>query len=129
MTSENIGGEELKHAHIGIRVRDMEKSLTFYRDILGGDLISQKKIPSAQLAFISYGGFCIELIMKQTYSFVHNGVIEHIAFEVENFEERIEKLRSLGVKFFMEEPMKFGETRIIFFEGPDGEHLELMEKI
>jgi len=119
----------MKHAHIGIRVRDLERSLKFYQNILGGELISKKEMEGVSLAFLKFGNLELELIDKEKYDYLPNGIIEHIAFRVDNFEAEIKRLRDLEVKFLMEKPIDFGDCRIIFFEGPDGEHLEFMEEV
>jgi len=119
----------MKHAHIGIRVRDLERSKKFYGEILGGKLISEKKMEGVSLAFYQFGSLQIELINKENFNFVSNGIIEHIAFSVENIEAEIERLKQADVKFLMERAIDFGVSRIIFFEGPDGEHLEFMEEV
>jgi len=119
----------VKHAHIGIRVSDLELSKKFYGDILGGKLVSEKKMEGVNLAFYNFGSLQLELIYKPKYNFVSNGIIEHIAFRVENFETEIERLKQAEVKFLMKTPIDFGDCRIIFFEGPDGEHIEFMEEV
>lgn len=119
----------MKHAHVGIRVRDLERSKKFYGEILGGELLSEKKMEGLNLAFYKFGSLELELINKPKFNFVSHGIIEHIAFRVENFEAEIERLKRAGVKFLMENPTAFGNSRIIFFEGPDGEHLEFMEEV
>lgn len=119
----------MKHAHIGIRVSNLEQSMKFYGDILGGELVSEKRMEGVNLAFYQFGSLQLELVNKENFNFVPNGVIEHIAFVVENFDAEIERLREAEVKFLLEKPIDFGDSRIIFFEGPDGEHLEFMEEV
>jgi len=119
----------MKHAHIGIRVSNMERSMKFYGEILGGKMVSEKKMEGVNLAFFQFGSLQLELVNKPKFNFIANGIIEHIAFKVENFDAEIERLKQAGVKFLMEKSINFGESRIIFFEGPDGEHLEFMEEV
>jgi lactoylglutathione lyase len=60
-----------------------------------------------------------------------DGIVNHLAFTVDDIEEEISRLLSLGTKIIDKTPRALsalGGTKISFFEGPDGEILELMEK-
>jgi lactoylglutathione lyase len=114
--------------HIGIRVKNMALSKAFYADVLGGELLEEVDLGDTQLAFFRCGTTTLELICKPVHSFVPNGVIQHIAFTVENLDAEMARLQDAGVQFLSTEPIPFREGQIIFFTGPDGERLELCQK-
>jgi lactoylglutathione lyase len=57
------------------------------------------------------------------------GIVNHLAFSVENVEEEMTRLKQLGVEFDNDIPrVVLGGVKIAFFTGPDGEVLELVER-
>lgn len=119
--------------HVGIRVRDMERSLQFYQEVLGLQLRSREKInEKVELAFLFHPNqpdMEVELIQGEEDGRMSTGRVHHLAFLVENMEDALAKLKGAGVKLEHEEPqVVLGNIKIAFFEGPDGEVLELMER-
>lgn len=122
-----------KLEHVGIMVKDLEKSIAFYRDVIGlklrGTLVHTD--PSITLAFLSFPGAQeteIELIHGYNDQLPAEGKVHHLAFAVDQLEPEIERLRALGVTFIDEEITTLPNgSRYIFFHGPDGEWLELFE--
>ncbi|RRD96089.1 hypothetical protein EII17_00860 [Clostridiales bacterium COT073_COT-073] len=125
-------------AHIGIFVKDNQVSAKFYQDILGFTEIWRNKNWSEDgeidVIFIENDGLIIELVQFPKYEQRKDGLIDHIAFKVKNIDEVITKLKENGVVF--EEnthttALQVFEkgSRWIMFRGPDGEHLELNERL
>lgn len=124
-------------AHIALFTADMERSIAFYEN-LGGvcTMRSQAQKPEwvNQLALVDIHGFTLEIVQpgggQPTQS--QNNVFGHIAIAVDSLEEAIEELRAHGVDTFMgginELPNTFGGVRNVFFTGPDGEQIELLQK-
>lgn len=118
--------------HTGITVSDLEKSITFYRDILGlklvegptercyGEVISKGVgVPEADLAIaifeIGSSGDRLELLKyyepKPTVDgpFLANTPgTAHFAFHVDNVVETMKKLKAQGVEF-LSDPVVGGE--------------------
>ena len=130
--------EILGLAHVGLFVKDNEKSAEFYESIFGFQRIWQSTNPSEtgdiKVIFIEKNGLVIELVQFPQYRKREDGLFDHIAFATKNIEEVIDKLKEKGVIF--EEntkttaPQVFERgSRWIMFRGPDGEHLELNERL
>lgn len=118
-----------KVEHIGIQVRNLDRSIKFYTEVLGLPLRERLRLnETTELAFLSLGESEIELICKSTeYTFAKEGIVNHLAFRVDDVAGMLEHLRKHGVALIHEQPLfveKLG-TRIAFFWGPDGEKLEL----
>jgi len=113
-------------AHIGVFVKDMQKSLDFYKR-LGFNLDKEEDI-GIKLAFISAGTCLIELVEKPDAR--ENGVVDHVAMEVDNLEAAIENAKANGIEIdastISEVPI-LGGVKNVFFDGPDGERLEFFE--
>jgi len=122
-----------KLEHIGILVSDMDRSISFYKDVIGLTLRDRVKLgDTVELAFLYAPGqesVEVELIAKGEIG-PNNGVVNHLAFTVEDIETEIKRLKEQGVKLLDETPRDLSSlnVRIAFFEGPDGEVLELMQK-
>ena len=123
-------------AHIGIFVKDMETSKKFYSEILDFSIDHEYSLNEGaelvKLAFISSGTCLIELVQIPGISTRPAGHIDHLAFCVKDIEKVRANLESRGVKFDTEEitlaPNLFERgDRWIFFQGPDGERLEINE--
>lgn len=119
-----------KVEHIGIFVRDMDRSVRFYTEVLGLPLTRRVKVrEGVEAAFLAIGDSEIELLCRQgEYSFAAEGIVNHLAFRVDDVAAVLEHLRQHGVELIHQQPVELGAlgVRIAFFKGPDGEKLELM---
>lgn len=122
----------IKHMeHTGIVVSDMERSLAFYQDILGLTLRRRAFVnDDVELAFLYFPNHPqteVELICRPMEP--SEGLVNHLAFRVDDIEAELSRLRELGVTLSDETHIVIlGDVKIAFFEGPDGEKLELVER-
>lgn len=122
--------------HTMIRVGDLEKSITFYTEALGMQLLRRKDYPGGRftLAFLGYGDEDSNTVIELTYnwdttSYVLGEGFGHIAVGVEDINGACERVRRLGGAVVREPgPMKHGSTVIAFVEDPDGYKIEFIEK-
>ena len=120
-----------KYLHTRFRVSDMDKSIYFYRDILGMKVVEQKTSPrGSKLVFLKFPDMDCEL---ELCSFPDSGNVHvpedlvHLAFEVDDLERCIERLTVAGV-LITEGPIESSKgTRFIFTEDPDKYEIELMQ--
>lgn len=121
--------------HTMLRVGNLDRSLTFYCDILGMKLLRQKDYPGGEftLAFVGYGDESEQSVIELTYNW---GVEQyeigtgygHIALGVDDIYGTCEQIRAAGGKITREPgPMKHGTTVIAFVEDPDGYKIELIQ--
>jgi len=122
-----------KLAHIGIVVTDVERSKNFYKEFCGcepGNLIQDDRY---KLQYLDAGGQTIILLQRlpsDPEAPRRCGVHDHIAFQVQNIDTAVEKLRAAGVKLQMHEPkVEIIGAKIFYFEGPDGERLEYVQDL
>jgi len=108
----------------------MEKSISFYQDILGMEVIEQKTSPrGSKLVFLKFPSMDCEL---ELCSFPDSGSVHvpedlvHLAFEVDDLEACMDKLNVAGVPI-TEGPLESSNgTKFIFTEDPDKYEIELM---
>ncbi len=122
--------------HTMIRVGDLDRSVRFYTDVLGMQLLRKKDYPDGKftLAFVGYGPESEHAVVELTYNWdtheynLGNG-FGHIALEVDDAYAACAQIKKLGGKVTREAgPMKHGTTVIAFVEDPDGYKIELIQK-
>ena len=126
------------YLHTMVRVRDLERSVAFYSELLGMHELRRHEVPDGRytLAFVGYatnaeGQAEIELTHnwdQETPYEVGTG-FGHFAVGVPDVAAACEKVRGGGGKVTREAgPVKFGTTVIAFVEDPDGYKIELIER-
>ncbi|QMT34260.1 lactoylglutathione lyase [Conchiformibius steedae DSM 2580] len=122
--------------HTMLRVGDLEKSLAFYTEVLGMQLLRRKDYPEGRftLAFVGYGAESETAVIELTHNWdtdsydLGNGY-GHIALEVDDAYAACDAVRAKGGKVTREAgPMKHGSTIIAFVEDPDGYKIEFIQK-
>lgn len=120
--------------HTMLRVGDLDKSITFYTNILGMKLLRRKDYPEGKftLAFVGYGDEKDTSVIELTYNWdtdhydLGNGY-GHIAIEVDDVYKACDTIRTHGGKITREPgPMKHGTSILAFVEDPDGYKIELL---
>ena len=117
--------------HTCLNVSDMDRSISFYSTNLDLSLTSRREIKqnNAEIAFLKdETGNAIELTHWRDKKIVEGDNFDHIAFEVDDVQSAVEKLRKNGVTIAMEPYSLQGSTsRIAFVKDPDGNWLELIQ--
>ena len=126
----------MRFLHTMLRVGDLDRSISFYCDVLGMKLLRRKDYPSGEftLAFVGYGDEKDHTVLELTYnwgkdSYELGDAYGHIALGVEDIYAACDTIRDQGGKISREPgPMKHGTTVIAFVEDPDGYKVELIQK-
>ncbi len=123
--------------HTMLRVGDLQRSIDFYTNVLGMDLLRTTERPEQEysLAFVAFGGGNqngeaeIELTYNHGVSDYDLGsAYGHIALGVDSVAETCDRIRTAGGNITREPgPVKGGKTVIAFVEDPDGYKIELIE--
>ena len=122
--------------HTMLRVGDLDRSITFYTDVLGMTLLRRQDYPEGRftLAFVGYGPEEDTAVIELTHNWdtthydLGNGY-GHIALAVPDAYAACDAIRGRGGKVVREAgPMKHGTTVIAFVEDPDGYKVELIER-
>lgn len=126
--------------HIGIAVENLEESIAYYENVLGLKCYSIEEVADQKVktAFFQVGQTKIELLESTQPDGPIGKFIEkkgqgvhHIAFAVENIEEKLESVAEKGVRLIDEKPRPGAEGLNIAFLHPKSTHgvlTELCEK-
>ncbi|MEU2059351.1 VOC family protein [Streptomyces sp. NPDC013455] len=124
----------LRTAHIGLNVTDLDRSLAFYRDVLGFALLAEGKEDDRRFAFLGDGsGVPVVTLWQQAQGAYDRGRagLHHLAFwadSVDRLREYETALRAAGVEFAHDGVVAHREGASsggIFFHDPDGTRLEI----
>jgi len=114
--------------HTMLRVGDLQRSITFYTELLGMKLLRQKEYPDGN------GDESANTVLELTCnwgveSYEIGTAFGHIALEVDDVYQATDALNKRGGKVIREAgPMNAGTTIISFIEDPDGYQIELIGK-
>lgn len=137
MMIENITGLQ----HIGIPVKDIEKSKQFYKS-LGFDLVHENLIQAGEekikIAFLELHSAVIELYQEESKNMEggeekNNGPLDHIALNVRDIESMYRSLQKEKYNFVDKEihfiPVFEKGVKFFMVYGPDGEKIEFNQKL
>ncbi len=122
--------------HTMIRVGDLDRSIAFYTEVLGMQLIRRQDYPEGRftLAFVGYGKESETAVIELTHNWdtdhydLGDG-FGHLAVAVPDAAAACDAIRERGGKVVREAgPMKHGTTVIAFIKDPDGYKIELIER-
>ncbi|WP_307473245.1 methylmalonyl-CoA epimerase [Cytobacillus purgationiresistens] len=99
--------------HIGIAVRSLDETLPFYTDILQLPLLGIEEVESEgiRVAFLKAGETKLELLEPQHDQSAVAKFIEkrgeglhHVALGVDSIQERIDEMKTHGIRMIQDEP-------------------------
>jgi methylmalonyl-CoA/ethylmalonyl-CoA epimerase len=126
--------------HVAVVVEDLERALSFWRDLLGLPLgeVRDVTVQQTRVAFLSPGGTQVELVKPTTGD---SGVarflakrgpgMHHLSLEVDDLEALLARLKAGGVRLINETPLVNAAGKKYAFVHPDstgGVLLELSEE-
>lgn len=124
---------KLRTGHVGLNVTDLARSLPFYRDALGFEVLGEGEEEDRRFAFLGQDGELTLTLWQQAegaYAPTAAG-LHHLALSADTVEEVRSyegRLRGLGVAFAYDGVVPHGEGASsggIFFHDPDGTRLEI----
>ncbi len=126
----------MKLLHTMLRVGDMPRSIRFYTETMGMQLLRTTDRPEQKysLAFVGYGDEAGHSVLELTYNYGVDryelgSAFGHIAIGVPDVAATCERVRSAGGLVTREAGrVKGGSTIIAFVEDPDGYKIELIQR-
>ena len=121
-------------AHVGFFVDDLDRSLQFYKDILGFTHTCSWEVPGVKVALLKLGDCCLEMMQHTEPHTFSAGRYDHLALRVDDIEAVWKNLKAKGICFNTDEIIVdhgWGThgARYILFPGPDGETIEIAQEL
>ena len=120
-----------KLLHTRYRVHDLEKTVSFYRDVLGlKEIRRHTSGRGSQLVFLKAPGSDEEI---ELCKFDESGPVlvgpdlTHLAFEVDDLEKFAKEASAKGYPL-SDGPHPSGSGKIAFIDAPEGYEIELIER-
>jgi methylmalonyl-CoA/ethylmalonyl-CoA epimerase len=126
----------LKVEHIGIAVKSLSTSIPLFEKLLNTPCYKEEIVESEQVktAFFRSGDTKVELLEATGPDSAIARFLEkqkegmhHIAFEVENIYEEMERLKKKGFLLLQESPKKGADNKLICFLHPKSTNGVLVE--
>jgi len=122
--------------HTMLRVGNLDRSVTFYTEVLGMKLLRTTDRPEQKytLAFVGYDTEDRTAVLELTYNYGTDRydlgtAYGHVAIEMPDVAKACAAVKAKGGKVTREAgPVKGGSTVIAFVEDPDGYKIEFIEK-
>lgn len=126
--------------HIGVAVRSIDRTLEFYRDVLGIEPSHRTEVDHehVEVAVLPIGGGRIELLRSTSQDSVidrfiqrHGEGLHHVAVQVDDLDAAVERLKRSGSRLVAEEIQIGAEGYRYIFVHPastGGVLLELVER-
>lgn len=125
-----------KIEHIGIAVKDLDLSCDLYEKLLNTACYKREEVASegVNTAFFKTGENKIELLSATNedspiakFLEKRGEGIHHIAFDVEDIQVEMERLRGEGFTLLNEQPKKGADNKLVCFLHPKGTNGVLVE--
>jgi len=126
----------LKVEHIGIAVKQLDAAVLLFESLLNSPCYKTENVESEQVntAFFRQGETKIELLESTDPEgviarFIANKGegIHHIAFEVEDIESEMQKLKEKGFRLLNEKPKLGADNKLVCFLHPKNTNGVLIE--
>jgi lactoylglutathione lyase len=120
-----------KLLHTRYRLNDLERTVRFYKEVLGLEEVRRHKSPRGSELVFMKAPQSEELI--ELCHFPGSGPVQvqpdltHLAFEIDSLEEFGKHLKKLGLKYSDGPHMKPDGGGIAFIDAPEGYEIELIQ--
>jgi lactoylglutathione lyase len=120
--------------YTGIRVKDFEKSISFYREALGFQVVLKGKMKVHEGTYVTMRTPTGKQILELNYypktskfyeEYVNGSELDHLGLYVRDVREQYERLIKLGCEPAVE-PFNQGSWVLAFVKDPNGIWLELI---
>ena len=125
----------MKFLHTMVRVKDIEKSLAFYTDVLNMKLDHKKRLEDCWLYFLTDEENTCQIELTYNDETPESGYelgsgFGHFAFSVDSLDEFTDKINKLGYSYLYPPFDLNGKgSKIAFINDPDGYEIELIENV
>ena len=120
----------MKYLWSTIHVKDMEKSLGFYQEVVG--LALNKRFPAGpdtEISFLGDGETQVELICDKNVKEVHIGKDISLGFEVDSVDAMMDLVKQKGIDIVAGPISPNPHATFFFVEDPNGVRIQFVENM
>jgi len=125
-------------AYVGIQVRNLERSISFYRDVLGMRVVRRQRVPETDGEWAELRSVGSKQMLELNWypdgskfftgPYRSGDELDHIAFECKDVERAYRELLATGARVG-HPPFAEGNGLLAYVEDPDGICIELTGSI
>lgn len=122
------------HRYVGIQVRDVDRSLAFYRDLLGMQVLRRQRVPETGGEWVELKSGGSDALLELNWypegsqhfrgPYANGDELDHIAFECDDARSAFDRLLAQGARPGLS-PFLEGKTWLAYVVDPDGIWIEL----
>ena len=113
--------------HVNMKVKDLAQSVKFYKDLFGFEIKQEENENKLDAPSKIIGNDTIKLCMYEVPDMSPEGGIAHFGFNIDNFNDTIEKCKELGVQILYGGIVDWEKSKSVYIVDPSGYEIELGE--
>ena len=111
--------------HVNMKVKNLDESVRFYNDLFGFEVKQEVNPNKIDVPSKIIGNESIKLCMYEVPDMSPDGGIAHFGFNIENYEEVLEKCKEMKVEILYGGPIDWEKSQSVYIVDPSGYELEL----
>jgi len=111
--------------HVNMKVKNLDESIEFYKNLFGFEIKQEDNPNKIDVPSKIIGNDTIKLCLYEVPNMSPEGGIAHFGFNIENFEQILEKCEEFGVKILHGGEIDWEKSKSVYIEDPNGYELEL----
>ena len=120
---DNLNAKSIDH--VNMKVKNLIQSVEFYRNLFGFEIKQEENPNKLDAPSKIIGNNTIKLCMYEVPTMSPEGGIAHFGFNIENFDQVIEKCKELNVEILYDGIIDWEKSKSIYIVDPNGYEIEL----
>jgi len=113
--------------HVNMKVKDLAQSVKFYKNLFGFEIKQEENTNKLDAPSKIIGNDTIKLCLYEVPDMSPEGGIAHFGFNIDNFNDTIEKCKELGVQILYGGIVDWEKSKSVYIVDPSGYEIELGE--
>jgi predicted enzyme related to lactoylglutathione lyase len=113
--------------HVNMKVKDLAQSVKFYKNLFGFEIKQEENANKLDAPSKIIGNDTIKLCLYEVPDMSPEGGIAHFGFNIDNFNDTIEKCKELGVQILYGGIVDWEKSKSVYIVDPSGYEIELGE--